>query len=65
MIHAFLLFVFIGVGDDKVLKSNDLYFRSVDDCIYFSKRLHGQSNGNGITAYCLPVQVDPKKVKVY
>ena len=63
MIHAFLLFVFIGVGDDKVLKSNDLYFRSVDDCTYFAKRLHGQ--GNNITAYCLPVQVDPKKVKVY
>ena len=62
MIHAFLLFVFIGVGDDKVLKSNDLYFRSVDDCIYFAKRLHGQGN---ITSYCLPVQVDPQKVRVY
>ena len=63
MIHAFLLFVYIGTGESKVLKSNDLYFRSVDDCVYFAQRLHKQ--GQNITAYCLPVQVDPKRVKVY
>lgn len=63
MIHAFLLFVYIGTGESKVLKSNDLYFRSVDDCVYFAQRLHKQ--GQNITAYCLPVQVDPERVKVY
>ncbi len=63
MIHAFLLFVYIGTGESKVLKSNDLYFRSVDDCVYFAQRLHKQ--GQNITAYCLPVQVDAERVKVY
>jgi len=63
VIHAFLLFVYIGIGESKVLKSNDLYFRSVDDCVYFAQKLHKQ--GQNITAYCLPVQVDPERVKVY
>jgi hypothetical protein len=62
MIHAFLLFVFVGIGEDKRLKSNDMYFRSVDDCVYFAQRLHKQ--GQNITAYCLPVVV-PKETKVY
>ncbi|HAW75062.1 MAG TPA: hypothetical protein DCW74_04910 [Alteromonas australica] len=62
MIHAFLLFVFVGIGEDKRLKSNDMYFRSIDDCVYFAQRLHKQ--GQTITAYCLPVIV-PKETKVY
>jgi len=62
MIHAFLLFVFVGIGEDKRLKSNDMYFRSVDDCVYFAQRLHKQ--GQNITAYCLLVVV-PEETKVY
>ena len=62
MIHAFLLFVFVGIGEDKRLKSNDMYFRSVDDCVYFAQRLHKQ--GKKITAYCLPVVVS-EETKVY
>jgi len=62
MIHVFLLFVFVGFGEDQRLKSNDMYFRSVDDCVYFAQRLHKQ--GQKITAYCLPVMVD-KETKVY
>jgi len=62
MIHVFLLFVFVGLGEEQRLKSNDMYFRSVDDCVYFAQRLHKQ--GQKITAYCLPVMVD-KDVKVY
>tara|TARA_R100000773_G_C4200573_1_gene103217 strand:+ start:157 stop:345 length:189 start_codon:yes stop_codon:yes gene_type:complete len=62
MIHAFLLFVFVGIGEDKRLKSSDMYFRSVDDCVYFAQRLHKQ--GQTITAYCLPVVV-PEETKVY
>ena len=62
MIHAFLLFVFVGIGEDKRLKSNDMYFRSVDDCVYFAQRLHKQ--GKTITAYCLPVVI-AKDTKVY
>ena len=62
MIHVFLLFVFVGFGEDQRLKSNDMYFRSVDDCVYFAQRLHKQ--GQKITAYCLPDMVD-KETKVY
>ena len=62
MIHVFLLFVYVGVGEDKRLVSNDMYFRSVDDCVYFSQRLHKQ--GQKITAYCLPQLVD-ENTKVY
>ncbi len=62
MIHAFLLFVYMGLGDDKRLKSNDMHFRSVDDCVYFAQRLSKQ--GKNITAYCLPVVVS-SKTKVY
>ena len=52
MIHVFLLFVYMGLGEDKRLKSNDMYFRSVDDCVYYAQRLSKQ--GKSITAYCLP-----------
>jgi|TARA_R100001509_G_C4788739_1_gene189006 hypothetical protein len=62
MIHVFLLFVFVGLGEDKRLVSNDMYFRSVDDCVYFAQRLHKQ--GQNITAYCLPKVVD-ENTKVY
>lgn len=62
MIHVFLLFVYVGVGEDKRLVSNDMYFRSVDDCVYFAQRLHKQ--GQKITAYCLPQLVD-ENTKVY
>ena len=62
MKHVFLLFVFLGAGEDKQLKSNDMYFRDVDECLYFAQRLHGQ--GNNITAYCLPQMVS-EDTKVY
>jgi|TARA_R100000482_G_scaffold25382_1_gene7772 hypothetical protein len=62
MIHVFLLFVYVGVGEDKRLVSNDMYFRSVDDCVYYAQRLHKQ--GQKITAYCLPKLVD-KDVRTY
>ena len=62
MIHAFLLFVFVGVGEGSKLVSNDMHFRSIDDCVYFAQRLHKQ--GQKITSYCLPVMVD-KDTKVY
>jgi len=59
---VFLLFVYVGVGEDKRLVSNDMYFRNVDDCVYFSQRLHKQ--GHNITAYCLPQLVD-KDARIY
>ena len=62
MIHVFLLFVYVGIGEDKRLTCNDMYFLDVDDCVYFAQRLSKQSKN--ITAYCLPVVVD-SKTKLY
>jgi hypothetical protein len=62
MKHAFLLFVFLGVGEDKRLVSNDMYFADVNDCVYFAQRLHKQ--GEKITAYCLPKMVD-EDIRLY
>ena len=61
MIHEFLLFVFIG-SQDKRLVSNDMYFKSLNDCTWYAQTLHKQ--GSQITAYCLPATVD-KNTKVY
>ena len=48
--------------DDKQLVSNDMYFKSLDDCTWYAQTLHKQ--GSQITAYCLPATVG-KDAKVY
>jgi hypothetical protein len=62
MQHAFLLFVFLGLGDDKRLVSNDLYFRDLRECKWYAQKPHEQ--GRTVTAYCLPKLVNDK-VRVY
>ena len=62
MIHVFLLFVYVGVGEDKRLTSNDMYFRDLNECVYFAQQLSRQ--GKTITAYCLPKLVD-ENTRVY
>ena len=57
----FLLYVFL----DGAPKSKDMYFYDVDDCVYFARRLHKQSANGKITAYCLPVKVNPDFTRVY
>jgi hypothetical protein len=63
MIHAFLLFVFIGIGEDKKLVSNDLYFKDLNDCLWYAQKLHKQ--GSEITSYCLPRSIDSGTVRLY
>ena len=62
MIHAFLLFVYVGVGDSERLISKDMYFRNLNECVWYAQKLHKQ--GRKITAYCLPKLVD-KDTRVY
>jgi len=62
LIHAFLLMVYVGAGEDKRLVSGDMYFRDINECVYFAQQLHKQ--GNTITAYCLPKLVD-ENTRVY
>jgi hypothetical protein len=59
MIHAFLLLMFVS-GE---LVSNDMYFRSLKSCVWDAQSLHKQ--GQKITAYCQPVQVNEERVSVY
>jgi len=63
MTHAFLLFVFLGVGEERRLVSNDLYFRDLSECVWYAQTIHKQ--GNQITSYCLPKLVNPEQVRLY
>lgn len=75
MIHVFLLMVYLGVGDDRRLVSNDMYFRSILDCNFFAgeiaKRFGSYGSLDGIdprdrvTAYCIPNYVTDGSVEIY
>ena len=70
--HAFLLMVYLG----SRLVSQDMYFRSIDDCKYFAERLNNQPHvPNAVaqedaprlikyTAVCVPKRIG-KNAKVY
>ena len=62
MIHVFVLMVFVGVGEEKRVVSNDMHFFDINECVYFAQQLHKQ--GNTITAYCLPKLVN-EDVRAY
>ena len=59
MIHAFLLIVILN-GQTI---SKDMYFRSATECVTFAQILARQ--GQKLTSYCIPVKIDPDKVKPY
>jgi len=71
MIHAFILIVLIA--DQQ--QPNPMYFRSIDVCQYYAKRIPRQYGNYGskylipkehrITAYCKPVRVNPETTLVY
>lgn len=65
MEHVFLLFVFLGTGETKKNVSKDMYFRDLNECVWYAQMLHKQ--GSTITAYCLPkyLNVEAGNVKVY
>lgn len=63
MINAFLLFVYVGLNEDRRLVSNDMYFRDLNECVFFAQKLHKQ--GKTITAYCLPKLVDEERTRIY
>lgn len=75
MEHVFLLLVYLGVGDERYLASNDMYFRSILECNFFAaeiaKRYGTHSSLDAIdrrdraTVYCIPKLVNTKSVEVY
>jgi hypothetical protein len=62
MKHVFLLFVFLGTGEDKRQVSADMYFYDLNDCVWYAQTLAKQ--GKLVTSYCLPRLVD-ESVRVY
>jgi len=72
MTHAFLLMVYLGT---QVI-SQDMYFRNIDNCLYFSERLNKQPSipnptakedapkRLSYTAVCVPKRINDK-TKVY
>mgnify|MGYP001291177271 CR=1 FL=1 len=75
MVHAFLLLVYLGTGDARQLISNDMYFRSIDDCNYFASRV-AKRYGNysyrdlmdskdRVTSYCVPKYINADDVRLY
>jgi|TARA_B100001094_G_scaffold154585_1_gene149555 hypothetical protein len=75
IIHAFVLVVVLGTGDDRREQPNPMYFRSIDVCQYYARRIPRQYGNYGnkhlvpakdrITAYCKPTSVDDSKTLVY
>ena len=71
MILILLLLIHVGVESNRTPVSNDMYFRSINDCNYFaehpSKRYEYRTNPKqdlGV-AYCVPKLVNPQEVTVY
>lgn len=75
MVHVFLLMVYLGVGDDRKLVSNDMYFRDLNDCNWYARNITKRYGNyqysdrmdprDRVTAYCLPKYVDGNSVRIY
>ena len=63
MVHVFLLYVFVGIGESKKLVSDNMYFRDLNDCVWYAQKLHKQ--GELITSYCLPRWVKEDDQYIY
>ena len=71
MLHAFMLMVLIADQPQP----NPMYFRSIDTCQYYAKRIPRQYGNYGskhlvpaehrITAYCKPVYIDSNTKTLY
>ena len=67
MIHAFMLIVLLGSGEDAKQQPNSMIFRSIDVCQYYAARIPRQYGNykyrdyippkDRVTAYCKPVRV--------
>ena len=70
MIRLFMLVVVLGAGEEVKQQPNPMYFRSIDVCQYYAKRIPRQYGNYGskymvppehrVTAYCKPVRVQDR-----
>ena len=75
MIRVFLLLVYLGVGDERRLVSDDMYFKSVKECNFYASELSKRYGNYGyidrmdkkdrVTAYCVPKYIKEGSIGVY
>ena len=70
MAHVFLLLLYLGVGQDRVLVSGDMHFRTLQTCNWHAEALvrrwgYVSNPSDFAVAYCVPRLVDVTKVPVY
>ncbi len=74
MMHVFLLMVYLGVGEDRRLISNDMYFYDINRCNYFAEQV-SKRYGNyryrdfldprdRVTSYCKPIYTNPEALGI-
>ena len=47
MIHAFMLVVVMGAGEEAKQQPSPMYFRSIDVCQYYARRIPRQYGNYG------------------
>jgi len=70
VVHVFVLLVYLGLGDARVLESGDMYFRTLATCNWYAREIvrrygHTTNADDYGVAYCVPRLVDTDKVQVY
>ena len=74
MIHAFLLVVMIG--EVEINRRTPMYFRDINECLYFAKKVSTQYGNLGgyystppaehkVTSYCKPVFIPEQSPTLY
>jgi len=68
--HVFLLLLYLGVGSDRVLVSQDMHYRNLQVCQWYAEELvrrwgYVANPADFAVAYCVPRLVDVTKVPVY
>ena len=74
MIHAFLLVILIG--DVEINRRTPMYFRDINDCLYFAKKVSIQYGNHGgyyatpptdhkVVAYCKPKYIKEDTPTLY
>jgi len=69
--HVFVLMVYMGYGDDRVLTSSNMRFYNIDHCNYVASAVvrryssHGITTKDRVVAYCVPEKLEDNSLPVY
>ena len=56
------LIVFLGIVEQKKIDSSDMFFRDLNEFVWYAEKISKQENS--ITSYCLPKMVNSRSVMV-